>query len=143
MLNTAHITDYDRQLFLDKLLKSDLILDEWELQFTGSYRSSSRPGLWFTPARRQAVDRMRNKYGSLADINMPLPLAPVTAAPVAEADPAGCMYLVTGEDKRQTRCNAPAVLMRRNGFRYCEDHATDARRYAKHHGGGLELLPFR
>ena len=143
MLNTAHITDYDRQLFLDKLLKSDLILDEWEMRFTGSYRSSSRPGLWFTPARRQAVDRMRNKYGSLADINMPLPLAPVTAAPVAEADPAGCMYLVTGEDKRQTRCNAPAVLMRRNGFRYCQNCADVAQALMKRTGGKMELSQFK
>ena len=143
MLNTENITDYDRQLFLEKLLKSDLILDEWEARFASSYQASSRPGLWFTAGRRQAVDRMRNKYGLEKEINMPLPLAPSTPRLPAAADATGCMYLVMGDDRRQRSCNEPAVLMRRNGFRYCQNCADVAQTLVKRTGGKMELLPFR
>ena len=123
------ITDHQYQGFMDKLsadqrLQNRLNLPEWEVNFLASYQRSSRPALWFTPGRRPVVDKMWMKWGP--DLGYPHPLDTINGpTPIAPADPAGCEYLVRGEDGRQQRCNEPAVCresrqMGKLGLRYCE-----------------------
>ena len=125
------ITGHQYQQFMDRIVadqrgKNPLILGEWEGNFVASYQRSSRPSLWFTPGRRLAVDRMWMKWGP--DLKFPHPLDTVSERPrILEADPAGCEYLVRGDDGRQHHCNEPAAWQGerrgvRAGLRYCEAH---------------------
>lgn len=151
MIETKNITDQQRLEFLRKLIAGDLLLTEWETQFTGSFHGSSRPTLWFTPGRRISTDKMWMKYG--ADLGLPYPGEMVTLAQRNKvpppADAGACEYIVRDEERRQRRCNEPAVLQSRTGFRYCQTCAdkmlADMRRLAKSKGtvSGVTLYPIK
>ena len=143
MLNTRHIDNRQRLDFMLKLAASDLILDDREQSFVNHCRGECRMS-WFTDGRASWTDRLWNKYGAL--IGMPLPLAPAritgtVTQSARQADPAGCMFLVSGDDKRQRPCNAPAVCRRNNGFRYCAEHRDEVLCRIKHNGGRMEMTP--
>lgn len=134
-------TDYERVIFLQKLLGSDVLLDEWETRFTASFRLSARPSLWFTEGRRGSTDNLWRKYGAL--INHPTPADTVQPPALATAVADGCEYFVRDDETRQqVRCNEPAALVSRTGFRYCQMHADIAQKSAKRSGGKLELKTY-
>ena len=150
MIPTAHITDLQRVEFLEKLRCSDLLLTEWEMRFTSSYRLSSRPTLWFTQARKAATDRMWLRLGVL--LNHPYPTddvrrtasgeARVAPAALPEAEANACMYFKRDENRQLVRCNEPAVRENRAGFRYCLEHAELAQKQVKRGGGSLALRTY-
>ena len=142
MIATDHITDYLRLGFVQALLKSDILPDEWEARFLASFRQSSRPSLWFTAGRRVSTDKMWMKYGAMLDLPMPKAetLKPETlkeALPRAEAG--GCMYFVKDENRQMQRCNIPATKENRAGFLYCDEHAAQALKAVKQKGGEMAL----
>ncbi len=142
MIPTNSITDYERQLFLEKLHGSQLILSEWEQRFISGYWGAARRGLWFTPGRRESADKMRMKYGAEPDIAMPFPLAESTPSQIAPAD-AGCCEFIMRDEGRQRRCNDPAEYQRQSGFRYCENHADEVKADVKRRGIKMTLFPYR
>jgi hypothetical protein len=119
--------DAERGTFLEKLDGSDLILSDWEVEFVGNYmqaRSEGRWQGWFTYGRREAADKMGDKYaeelGEKRTSNAEHRTSNVQRIP--EATPGGCMYLVTANNARQSPCNQPATCQTRAGFRYCDTH---------------------
>lgn len=138
MTSASHITDLQRLEFLQKLLASDLLLTDWEQQFTGSFRSSSRPSLWFTEGRRTSTDKMWMKYGG--ELNHPFPTDAI-ATKIAPADEDCCQCYVR-LDGRQQHCNAPAFWQAANGWLYCNEHAEAAQRDFKRMGKALHLSKF-
>jgi hypothetical protein len=135
-----NITDRERGIFLRKIAKTELMLSEWEQNFVSSYLASTGSN-WFTPGRREAVDRMRRKFGHEPEIGMPYPLEVEPTKP-APADPTGCEYLVRG-DGLEWHCNEPAALARASGFRYCQNHADEVRKNLKRRGQVMHLTPFK
>jgi hypothetical protein len=143
MIATDHITDLQRLGFVQALLNSELMPDEWETRFLASFRSSSRPSLWFTAGRRVSTDKMWMKYSVL--LNHPFPTDDVRlssrpappALPPAEAG--GCMYFVKDENRQMQRCNLTATKENRAGFLYCEEHAALALKAVKQKGGEMAL----
>ena len=145
MIPSSAITDYERGQFLRKMdatarLADGLIISTWEWNFISGYFHSARPSLWFTEPRRVAADKMRMKYGSQPEINMPYPPAESGPAQLPEADADGCQFW-TREDGLQRPCNAPAAWRRQNGFRYCQDHADAILRDLKRNGKTMHLIP--
>lgn len=144
MIPASNITDFERQKFLRKLdvefrAKNGLMISTWEWRFLSSYLRDARPSLWFTPMRRVSTDRMWMAYA--AQIEMPYPGQIVTErAKLPEADAGCCMFLVFGDDRRQTPCNAPATLQRQNGFKYCDEHAEAVQCDLKRHGKTMHLV---
>ena len=139
--NENPITDYQLLNFLQALLGSDLILDEWETRFTASFRASSRPSLWFTFGRRASTIKMWMKYGAL--LNHPFPTDEVKPAGLPRAEADACEYFVKDENRQMARCNAPATRENRAGFRYCAEHADLAQKEVTRRGGKMELRAFR
>jgi hypothetical protein len=147
MIPSSAITDADRVNFMWKLannvrLPNGLIVSPWESNFIRSFTSNSRPSqFFFSDPRRVSADKMRMKYGSEREIAMPFPPAE-SSAKVPEADAGCCMFLVR-EDGRQQPCNAPAELMRQNGFRYCREHGEAVQRDLKRSGKTIHLLEYK
>lgn len=128
------LTDYQYGQFMDRLAedqrgKNPLVLGEWENNFLASYRQSARPSLWFTLLRRKAAERMWMKWGG--ELGLPHPDDNVSEFAKIEADPNGCEFLVTGEDRRQRRCNEPAVCREPRRLRYCQAHREQVERAVK------------
>lgn len=146
---SKRVTNYDRMEFVDKLVEAmrgdnGLLVTEWENRFIGSYRSSSGTPGWFTEARAMSTDLMWKRYG--AEIGMPWPEDHVDGSVkrvIPEAVAGGCMYLVKGDDGRQRPCNEPAVLMRLNGFRYCQACADKAAEACRRHHQKITLVKFK
>lgn len=136
---SKEITDYDRLKFMGKLATSDLNLSDWEQSFIASFRSSSRPSLWFTAPRRRAVDRLRMQYGSLPEINMAMPDPESKPRSIPDGDPGCCQFMVRNESGRQVPCNEPATSKTNSGFRYCDIHADQAVKSFKFMGKTLLL----
>ena len=144
MIPNPSITDPQRIHFLEKLhaatrAKNALLLTEWENQFLGSWLNRCRqsPG-WFTEGRRAATDRMWMRYGP--EINWPHPADLVTERPrLADADPAGCEYLVK-LDGVQQRCIEPATCQEPGRLRYCQMHAEVVVKAMKFAGKTLRLV---
>jgi hypothetical protein len=123
-------TDQQRVEFMNKLAvevrrANGVLLSEWESEFLATWLRQPG-GRFFAPGgqpsqgRRQAADRMWMRYGP--EINFPHPLDTVSeAAPIAEADPNGCQYLVR-EEGRQHRCNETATCREPGRLRYCDMH---------------------
>ncbi len=106
--------------------------------------SSPRGGtLWFTEGRRLAADRMWMKHGG--ELNIPHPLDAVKGPPpIADADPAGCEFLVRDEDtQRQRRCNEPAVCQEPRHLRYCQAHKEQVERSMHYAKKTIVLIPFQ
>ena len=147
MINTDYITDLQRLGFVQALLKSDLVPDDWEARFLASFRSSSRPSLWFTAGRRVSTDQMWMKYGSMLDLPFPSDDVRISSRPAPPALPpaeAGCcMYFVKDENRQLQRCNLAATKENRAGFLYCEEHAALAIKAVKQKGGEMALRTFR
>jgi len=135
--------DAARATFLDKLEDSDLMLTDWETAFVGSYREARSDGRWqewFTDGRRASADKMREKYGD----DLGLPSTRRESSPkveIAQADPAGCMYLVRGEGGLQRPCNEPAHWQTKQGFRYCDAHEAAAAEACRRKKVGFSVLP--
>jgi hypothetical protein len=47
----------------------------WEQDFVNNFSRAYRYYYWFTDGRRNSADELRAKFGSEAEIKMPLPLA--------------------------------------------------------------------
>lgn len=147
MIPNSAISDLDRLAFLQALARAiraenGLLLDAWDSSFVGSFCSSSRPSLWFTPARRAAADRLRMKHGDEKEIRMPYPLAAGGTHEIPAADPNGCQFLIHNEAGRQVPCNEPAEWQRENHFRYCTPHKDDVLRDLKRRGQTMHVIPF-
>jgi hypothetical protein len=128
MKSRPDITDSDRSKFLEKLSHaaraSDVMLNSFATEFVGSFKKVQRHEQWMTDGRRSKCDELRGEYG--ATIGMPLPPDPnavVNRPKTPEADAGCCQFLIRDDDRRLVPCNAPAVLQRRNGFRYCQSCA--------------------
>jgi hypothetical protein len=140
-------TDLDRMKFLGLLLanqrdeRNGLILGEWEQNFLNSYAMAERQTLWFTDGRRQAVDRMWQKFGGEKEINFPHPLDTV-AVPEVKADVDGCQFFVR-VDGRQQPCNEPAEWENRSGFRYCAPHNEQVQKDLTRRGGRMEVRLYK
>lgn len=52
--------DIERAAFLKKLDKADVDVSDWEARFIESCMNKA----WFSPAQRNSVDQMIEKYGS-------------------------------------------------------------------------------
>jgi hypothetical protein len=139
MIPASSITDDERGKFLRKLDASDLTVTDWEARFIGSFLAAYRNWQFWTDGRRSSADKMRMKYGSMPEIDMPFPLPPTQRQPLPEAEAGGCQFLIFGEDRRQRPCNEPAAWRRQNGFRYCEMHAEAVLRDLKRHGAAMNL----
>lgn len=144
-ISNAMITDLQYGQFMNKLMEDQrganaLLLGQWEQDFLHSYRYAERQTLWFTPARRQAADRMWMKYGG--ELKFPHPLDTVHTRPqIPEADPDGCQYLVR-EDGQQRRCNTPAELREPGRLRYCAMHGEAAVKAMERAGKTLRLIKY-
>lgn len=134
--------DSERGLFLEKLHASELLLTEWEQSFVASYiGAGNRYSSWFTPARRTACDKLRQKFGHEPEIGMPFFTA-AARQPAPEAVAGGCMFLKADEQHRQSPCNSPAAWQRANGFRYCQECAEVVQANIKRMGKRLTLLRY-
>jgi hypothetical protein len=138
-MNFATDREYSQFLFrlaADQRIRNRINISPWDGRFLHSFVISSRPSLWFTDPRRASADRMWREYGAL--LGFPHPLDTVHEAPrIPEADPAGCEYLVRGDDGRQRHCNEPAAWQgerrgARPGLRYCEAHKIAVERAFQH-----------
>lgn len=139
------VTDNDRLYFMLALCeqtraKNGLMFSDWEQQFISSFRGASRKILWFTAGRRDAVDKLRMKYGGEPEIAMPWPTEETSLAErnrVPKPAPAGkCGYIKRDEDRRQVRCNEPAAFRAASGLQYCRacaEIAIEACKKAKQH----------
>ena len=126
-------------LAADVKSKNGVILTAWESDFLGTYIGLPTGAFHFTEGRRAAIDRMWRRYG--AEINHPHPLDRVTERPrLADADPAGCQYIVRDEERRQRRCNEPATCREPGRLRYCSDHAEAVQRELKRSGKSIALV---
>jgi hypothetical protein len=142
MILNPKITDLQRCEFFQKLKASDLLLSEWEQNFMSSHFHSGGIS-WFTDGRRESTDKMWMRYGGEVRLPFPEDLVPDARPQIADADPAGCEFLMRLDGAAvQSRCNAPAELMRANGFRYCGPHADQVQRDLKRMGKKIHLMPF-
>lgn len=140
MINDQQFCEFLNALAVNVKRDDGVLLSEWEQLFLGNYIGLPTGAFHFTPARRQAVDRMWRKYG--ADLELPHPLDLVSERPkMAEADPTGCQYLVR-EDGRQRRCNEPAEFIEFGRLRYCQPHAEAATKECERAGITLRLIKF-
>jgi hypothetical protein len=140
MINDQHLCEFLNALAVNVKRDDGVLLTEWEKSFLGSYVGLPTGAFHFTPARRQAVDRMWRKYGP--DLELPHPLDRVSERPkIAEADPTGCQFLMR-EDGRQRRCNDPAEFVEPGRLRYCRQHGEQATADCKRAGITLRLIKF-
>ena len=145
MIYTSHITNEQRFKFMlnlctDVFGQNGLLVEDWERRFISSFRSSSRPSLWFIGKRLEYTDRLWRKYG--VEIKFPFPMPPRTtsAIPTAEAD--CCDYLVKGASRWMEPCGAPATKINSRGFCYCDEHGELAQKAIKRRGGHMELRTY-
>ena len=140
------VTDPQRMNFMQKLsaevfgcsgvsasVANLLILEDWEKGFLSSWRSSSRPSLWFIGGRKESTDKLWRKYG--LEINFPFPLPPRDPSPLPKE------YLVKG-GRWMEPCNAPATKINSRGFLYCDEHGEMAQKAIKRRGGHMELRTY-
>jgi hypothetical protein len=132
------ITDAQRVTFLQALSASDLSLTDWEKDFMSSFAHSTSNN-WFTDGRRKSTEAMWRKYGS--EVNQLYPGDDVRPRSIPAADPDACEYFVK-LDGVQQHCNAPAVWINKNKFRYCEAHGEAVQKDLRRRGGHMELRPF-
>ena len=141
MINDQQFCEFLNALAVNVKRADGLLLSEWEQLFLGNYIGLPTGAFHFTPARRQAVDRMWRKYG--ADLELPHPLERVSERPpMAEADPNGCEYIVR-EDGRQSCCNSPAEFVEPGRLRYCRLHAGAATGECQRAGITFRLIQFK
>jgi len=142
MIPNKLITDADRGEFLKKLDNSDLNPTEWEISFIESFLSHPSPSFFWTNGRRVSCDRMRMVYGSESEIKMPMPITEKIAINSEKADDGCCQYTIYDQLKnKRTYCNQPAVMRRKNGFRFCMEHANLASTELKRFGRTMHLYP--
>lgn len=140
MINDQHLCEFLNALAVNVKRDDGVLLSEWEQQFLGSYIGLPTGVFYFTPGRRQAVDRMWRKYG--ADLQLPHPEDLVNERPkLAPADPTGCEFLVK-EDGRHRRCNEAAEFIEPGHLRYCRAHGEQAVTAVKRLGKTLRLIKF-
>ena len=132
------ITNVQRSDFMQRLGGSDVLLTNWERDFMTSFRIISCEQ-WFSDGRKKSIEAMWRKYGSL--INHPFPGGTTAATAIPAADADGCEYFVK-LDGVQQRCNAPAVWINKNKFRYCDAHGEAVQKDLCRRGGHMELRPF-
>lgn len=138
MIPNNSISNEERANFLRALDASDLVVSDWEAKFIESFLNAYRWWNWFTEGRQVATDKMWMKYGAM--LALPYPKTEGSGKSmgqkIPEADENGCQFLVGNKP-----CNAPAVKQRRNGFRYCHEHAEQVQRDLKRRGKTMELIP--
>ncbi len=146
MIYTSHITDIERNNFMQKLSgevfgPNGLLVEDWDKRFLSGWRSSSRPSLWFIGGRKESTDKLWRKYG--LEIGLPFPLPAREPAKHAQADADGCEFYVRDEGGKMNQpCNAPATLVNRLGFRYCASHGEQAQKAIARRDGHMELRTY-
>ena len=137
------IADQHRVEFLNKLAadvrgKNGVMLTPWENDFVASFIRFPTTG-FFSEGRRVATDRIWMRYGP--ELNYPHPLDTVTERPrMADADPAGCEYLVRDDGGPQRRCNEPATCQEPGRLRYCAMHGDAVVKAMKFAGKTIRLV---
>ena len=138
------ITDLQYLNFLQRLLadqrgKDSLNLTPWEMDFMAGFGQSNQSLRWITDPRRRSIDAMWRRYGP--ELNHPHPLDTVTERPrLADADPAGCEYLVRDDGGPLRRCNEPATCQEPGRLRYCAMHGEAVVKAMKFAGKTIRLV---
>ena len=140
MITNLQLSEFLKKLAADVAGKNGVLLPDWESGFLASFMEAGARVTWFTEGRRQATERMWQRFGP--EINHPHPSDTVTERPrMDDADPTGCEYLVKDEG-RQRRCNEPAICQEFGRLRYCQMHGDAAVLAMKRSGKTLRLIRF-
>lgn len=123
---------------MQRLGGSDVLLTDWEQRFYASWVKAHLAD-WYSAGRIKSVEAMWRKYGPL--IGRPFPGTSAAPQSIPPADNDGCEYFVK-LDGVQQHCNAPAVWINKNKFRYCDPHAEGVQKDLRRRGGHMELRPF-
>lgn len=140
MITDSQLAEFLAKLNADARGKNGVLLPDWESHFLASFMEAGARVNWFTDGRRLATDRMWRRFGG--EIGWPHPSDTVSEQPrLADADPAGCEYLVR-LDGRQQRCNEPATCQEPGRLRYCRMHGEAAVQAMKRIGKTLRLINY-
>ena len=141
MITDLQLCDFLKKLGANAAGKNGVLLPEWESHFLASFMEAGARVNWFTEGRRLATDRMWRRFGP--EINWPHPEDRITERlRMADADPAGCEYLVRDAGGPQRRCNEPATVREPGRLRYCSMHGEAAVAAMKRAGKTLRLINF-
>lgn len=104
--------DADRRAFITALDASPVELGEWETKFVASLLVWSGD---FTPAQRNKIDQLRERYRGVGKT------VKHRTRPLPAAVKGQCAYLVRGE-AGQVRCGQPATVKTPLGLELCAEH---------------------
>ena len=117
-----HNADARRGEFLRHIHAGEL--SEFESGFVSSFladRATKPAGddfQWFTPGRRNVVDRMIQQHGMRT-------AASAAPAPVLQAAAGKCGYILRSAGELPRLCNEPAVSRLRHGLELCASHEAE------------------
>jgi hypothetical protein len=117
-----HNADARRGEFLRHIHPAEL--SQFESDFLSSFltdRATKPAGddfQWFTPARRNVVDRMIQQHGMRT-------AASAAPAPVLQAAAGKCGYILRAAGELPRLCNDPAVSRLRHGLELCASHEAE------------------